>query len=173
MKKIIIIGCPGAGKSTFARTLRDKTGLPLFYLDMLWHKKDKSNITAEKFDCKLNEILNLDRWIIDGNYQRTLELRLKRCDTVFFLDFPTDICLQGARERIGKSREDMPWIEETFDEEFRSFIEKFQHTSRVKIHSLLNTYKNKNIIIFKTREELNQYIQNFKSWQNKSNPAKM
>ena len=57
MRKVIIIGCPGAGKSTFARKLRDDTNLPLYYLDMLWHKEDKTNISREEFDTKLNDIL--------------------------------------------------------------------------------------------------------------------
>ena len=76
MRKVIVIGCPGAGKSTFARKLRDATNLPLYYLDMLWHKEDKTNISREEFDIKLNDILKKDKWIIDGNYLRTLEMRL-------------------------------------------------------------------------------------------------
>ena len=52
MKKVIIIGCPGAGKSTFARKLKDRTGLPLFYLDMIWHKADGTNISRDEFDEK-------------------------------------------------------------------------------------------------------------------------
>ncbi len=84
MKKIIVIGCPGAGKSTFARKLRDATGIPLYYLDMLYHKPDKTIVKREEFDIGLNDIIKKDNWIIDGNYQRTLELRLRECDTVFF-----------------------------------------------------------------------------------------
>lgn len=84
MKKVIVIGCPGSGKSTFARRLRDKTNLPLYYLDMIWHKSDKTNITKDEFDSNLNEILRKDEWIIDGNYQLALEMRLENCDTVFF-----------------------------------------------------------------------------------------
>lgn len=158
MKKIVVIGCPGAGKSTFSRTLRDKLHLPLYYLDMLWHKPDKTNISREEFDLKLSNILARDQWIIDGNYSRTLEPRFKACDTVFFLDFPKDICLQGARERIGKPREDMPWVEETLDEEFGSFIENFSNVSRPKIYALLEKHKDKTIIIFKSREELQNFI---------------
>ena len=101
MKKVIVIGSPGAGKSTFSRKLRDKTGLPLFYLDMIWHKPDKTNITREEFHEKLEEIMEKDAWIIDGNYQRTLEIRLQTCDTVFFLDYPVEVCLEGASSRIG------------------------------------------------------------------------
>lgn len=83
MRKIIVIGSPGAGKSTFARKLRDKTGLPLHYLDAIWRRSDKTNITRDEFDSKLADILKTDEWIVDGNYGRTLEMRLKACDTVF------------------------------------------------------------------------------------------
>ena len=70
MKKVLILGCPGAGKSTFARKLRDKTGLPLYYLDMIWHKPDRTTITKQEFDAKLSEIIKQEEWIIDGNYGR-------------------------------------------------------------------------------------------------------
>ena len=79
MKKIIVIGSPGAGKSTFSRKLQNITGLPLFYLDMIYHRPDKTTCSAEEFDEKLNQILVQDQWIIDGNYARTLPLRLDQC----------------------------------------------------------------------------------------------
>lgn len=161
MQKIIVIGCPGAGKSTFSRFLRDKTNLPLYYLDMLWHKPDKTNITRDEFDQKLADILKQDRWIIDGNYGRTLEMRLKSCDTVFLLDFPLEVCLQGAKERVGKPREDMPWVEETLDQEFKEWIENFSKDRLLHIYELLEKHKDKNIVIFKSREELEKYKENF------------
>ena len=111
-KRVIVIGSPGAGKSTFARQLRDWVGLPLYYLDMIWHLPDRTTITAEEFDQKLMGILNSDRWIIDGNYARTLEKRLQFCDTVFLLDYPLDVCLDGAKRRVEIKREEIPWIEE-------------------------------------------------------------
>ena len=79
MKKIIVIGCPGSGKSTFARRLNEITSIPLYYLDMIWHKADKTNITQDEFDFKLNQIISKKEWIIDGNYQRTLNTRLENC----------------------------------------------------------------------------------------------
>ena len=81
-QKAIIIGCPGAGKSTFARKLSEKTQLPLYYLDMLWHKPDRTTVDRDLFDKKLKEIILQDKWIIDGNYGRTLEMRIRSCDTI-------------------------------------------------------------------------------------------
>lgn len=160
MERIIVIGCPGAGKSTFSRKLRDLTGLPLYYLDMLWHKPDKTNISREEFDVCLQKIIKTEKWIIDGNYRRTLEMRLKACDTVFLLDFPLDVCLAGAQSRIGKKREDMPWLETEFDEEFRQWILDFPQNEMPAIYALLDEYKEKKkIIIFKSRKAVKDYLE--------------
>ena len=136
-QKVLVIGCPGAGKSTFARRLRDATGLPLHYLDMLWHRPDRTTASQEEFDAALRGILRQDRWILDGNYLRTLELRLSACDAVFLLDFPPEVCLAGAEARIGTAREDMPWVERSFDPAFRQWIEDFPKDQLPRIRRLL------------------------------------
>lgn len=161
--KIIVIGSPGAGKSVFSKKLREVTNLPLYHLDMLYHNEDGTHISKEELEEKLKEIFKEDKWIIDGNYQRTLEMRIKECDTVFLLDFQTKICLEGAKNRIGKHRDDMPWIEEKLDEEFEQRIINFSRDKLPKIYELLNKYKNNlNITIFKTREEADNYIEKLK-----------
>ena len=151
MFKVIVIGSPGAGKSTFARKLRDLTGLPLYYLDMLWHRPDQTNISKEAFDTRLGEMLKTDKWIIDGNYLRTLEMRLRECDTVFLMDYPLEVCISGAESRIGKQREDLPWIESEFDEEFKQWIIDFPQNQLPQIYELLSQYReSSNIIIFRS-----------------------
>lgn len=94
MSKIIVIGSPSAGKSVFSQKLKDITNLPLYHLDMLYHKEDGTHISKEELEDKLREIFKRDNWIIDGNYQRILEMRFKECDTVFLLDFPTEFALK-------------------------------------------------------------------------------
>lgn len=159
MQKIMIIGCPGAGKSTFARRLRDLTGLPLYYLDQIWHKPDRTNLSREEFDARLGEIVKQERWIIDGNYLRTMECRLEACDTVFFLDYPLELCLEGARARIGTVREDLPWVETEFDEEFHQWILDFPKDQLPQMYELMKQYENtKEIIVFHSREEAEQWL---------------
>ena len=159
MKKVIVIGCPGSGKTTFAEKLSKSTGLPLYYLDAIWHRPDKTHIPREEFDERISEIFKKSEWIIDGNYKRTIEMRLIECDTVFLFDLPTDVCIQGVIDRIGKKRYDLPWLETEFDPEFKAFIEEFPNDTLPYIYELLEKYKNvKKVIIFKSREEADGYI---------------
>lgn len=160
MKRIMVIGSPGAGKSTFARKLRDKTGLPLYYMDMLFHKPDKTTVTREELDRRLQEILQTDSWIIDGNYQRTLPMRFEACTDVFVLDYPMEQCLEGAEARIGTKREDMPWIEQEFDPEFRQYILDFPKEQLPRIYELVEQYRASKIItIFHSREEADAWLE--------------
>ena len=160
MKRAVVIGCSGSGKSVFSRKLRDAAGLPLYYLDMIWHKPDGTNISRKEFDEKLSSIISRDSWIIDGNYQRTLETRIKACDTVFLFDLPTEVCVEGALSRIGKKREDMPWFENELDPEFRQWIESFRANQLPEVYRLLEKYKNGwEIVVFRTREQADKFIE--------------
>ena len=162
MKKIIIIGCPGAGKTTFAEKLCHKTGLPLVYLDAIWHRADRSHVSREEFDRLLGEILSGEEWIIDGNYSRTLERRLLACDTVVLFDLPTETCLAGAVARLGKKRPDMPWVDTELDPHLRGEIEKFRAETLPEIASLLEKHGNgRRVEIFRSREEADAFLEAF------------
>ena len=158
MKKVIVIGCPGSGKSTVSRALHNKTGIPLYHLDMMYWNADKTTVEKSVFLERLSVVLEKDEWIIDGNYGSTMELRMAACDTVIILDYPLDVCLDGIRERREKPRSDIPWIETEEDAEFIEFIKNYNEHQKPKVLELLEKYSDRNIIIFKSREEADTFL---------------
>ena len=128
---------------------------------MIWHNPDKTTITKEEFDKKLKEIFSTDSWIIDGNYQRTIEKRIQEASTIILLDFPTEECLNNAINRIGNKRSDMPWTEEILDKDFQKEILLFNSKKLPVIYDLLLKHddKSKEIFIFKTRDEIEEFIE--------------
>ena len=124
-RKILIVGCGGAGKSTFARKIGTKFTLPVVHLDRLWWLPNWVNRSKEEFDEMLQNELKKPAWIMDGNFFRTFKLRLKYADFCIFLDFDTETCLKNvyarAEEFRGKTRPDMTdGCIERIDEEFEN-----------------------------------------------------
>ena len=159
MKKIIVIGCPGSGKSTFSKSLHKITKIPLYHLDMLFWNEDKTTVEESVFLAELSKIFENSEWIIDGNYASTMELRMQKCDTVIFLDYSLDVCLNGIKERKGKPRSDMPWIESDEDNaEFIEFIKNYNSQSRPKVTELLKRYSHKDIYIFSNRIQAEEFL---------------
>jgi len=163
MERILIIGCSGAGKSTLARALRERLGLPVIHLDQLWWQKDWSHVTREEFDSRLAMALNMDRWIIDGNYSRTMEMRLQKCDTIIYLDFNRWECLLGMFQRVlgnyGKVRPDMgDGCPERFDWDFVKWIWNFNKQNRVRNYTWIAKTKHAKAVVLKSRREVKQFL---------------
>ena len=128
-------------------------------MDQLFWNSDRTTVPREEFDRRLGEALAGDCWIIDGNFQRTMEWRMERCQTVFFLDYPVEVCLQGVQARFGKPREDIPWVETEEDPEFLQMIREFPEKTRPKILALREKYPEKRWITFSSREEADRYLE--------------
>ena len=157
-KKILVLGCSGSGKSTFAIKLQRKTGLPLIHLDNIWWKPDRTHITRDEFDLKLEELMSADEWILDGNYSRTYEVRIKGCDTIILLDYSEEVCMRGIEERVGKSRPDIPWVEKELDPELVESVRKYREEERPVLMALFEKYPDRKLIIFRTREEADEWV---------------
>ena len=157
-KRVAVIGCPGGGKSTFSRALRDRVDLPLYHLDAIYWRDDRTHLSREEFYPLMREIIAREEWIMDGNYNATLEWRISACDLLIFLDYPAEVCLEGVRARRGQKRSDMPWVEEGDDEEFLAFIRAFENESRPRILELIGKYPDKAVVTFRSREEAERYL---------------
>ena len=157
-KRVAVIGCPGGGKSTFSRALRDRVGLPLYHLDAIYWRDDRTHLSREEFYPLMQKIIAREEWIMDGNYNSTLEWRISACDLLIFLDYPAEVCLEGVRARRGQKRSDMPWVEEGDDQEFLEFIRAFETESKPRILELIGGYPDKAVVVFRTREEADRYL---------------
>ena len=165
MERVMIIGCGGAGKSTLARKLGEKTGLPVVHLDQNWWEPGNwQHIEKSEFDERLAEELRKPQWILDGNFNRTIEARLAVCDTVIYLDYPRIVCLKNWLGRViqnwGHARADMAeGCAEWFDPEMAKWIWKFNKQNRSRYYALLEKTENKNIVILKSRRQAEKFLE--------------
>lgn len=158
-KRILIIGSPGSGKSTLAGILEKKLSLPVIHLDQINWKNNKETLSSQEFDEKLISILSSRVWIIDGNYNRTLELRIQAADTVIWLDFPRLLCVHRVLKRyiLGKFRESSYGNPNRLEKEFISFIWHFNKTNKPNMLFLMKKYeKNCQFYQIKRPKEIKQ-----------------
>ena len=163
MERVLIIGNCGAGKSTFARALAEKTGLPLVHLDKLYWHGDWEHLRREEFDPVLQTELEKPQWIIDGNFNRTIPQRLAKCDTVIYLDYNRLVCLWGVICRIvksyGKTRPDMgEGCPERIDFEFMKWVWNFNRDKRDQNYGYLNEAAHAETYAFKNRRQLKRFL---------------
>lgn len=163
MGKIIVLGCPGAGKTSFSKRLSNKLGISLYHLDKLFWISNDEHITQEEFDNRLKELCGNEEWIIDGNYGRTIDKRLDNCETVIYLDYPLPVCLWGVTERVirnhGKTREDMGGdYKDRFDKEFYKFIINYHRTDRKIMLEKLGKLSDKDVVILNSRKEAKEFL---------------
>ena len=166
MERILIIGCSGAGKSTLARKLGVLTGLPVIHLDSLFWKPGWVESTKAEIDEKILTAMAQTQWILDGNYSRTLPMRLQRSDHVIFLDFPRWLCLWGVLKRIvttyGTVRPDMAeGCPERLDWEFLVWVWNFNKNVRPKLLQALESKPEVMVTVLKNRKEVNRFLSEF------------
>lgn len=165
MKRVVVIGSPGAGKTEFSRRLASLTGLPLIHLDLIYHDATKDyKQNRESWLGAVQTEITKPSWIIDGNYKSSFELRLPAADTIVFLDYPTKLSIFRAFKRrfqyIRKTRADMPdtW-KEKLDWQLFWFIVRFNRHDAPNIRDLLVTYQtDKQIIVFRHPAQAEHYL---------------
>ena len=167
MERVVVIGSGGAGKSTFSRRLGEATGLPVIHLDSVFWNPDWEPTPAEEWEKTVAKLVRRDRWIMDGNFGGTRELRIRASDTVIFLDIPRLVCLYRVIRRAitfrGKSRPDMAdGCHEKFDLEFAGWIWNFPKRSRGRILEQMKQFPEKRFVILRSSREAERFIRETK-----------
>ena len=166
MKKIILIGSGGAGKSTLAQKIGAALGIEVIHLDKLHWLPGWTPPPKDEWRKKVEQLLEKDEFVIDGNFNGTMELRMAAADTIIFLDFPRAICVYRALKRVwkyyGRTRPDMgEGCRERLDFEFLRWVWTFRKEVKPKIEERLNRFgAGKTIIRLRSPKEVEKFLMN-------------
>lgn len=166
MKMAIVIGSGGSGKSAFSRALGKKLGIPVVHLDQLYWLEGWTKRPADEWLGLLGREIEKEKWIMDGNFGATREMRMSHADTVIFLDLPRYVCLFRILKRTllywKRSRPDMAdGCREHFDHEFIGWVWNFRRRTRPRLlNEIERTAADKNVIILNSRNSVRDFLQN-------------
>lgn len=160
--RISIIGGSGSGKSTLATILSNKFGLPAIHLDSINFNSNWEEINKNTRDNIILEKSNEDKWIIDGNYLKTLPYRFDRADLIIWLDYSTLFLLINVLKRFiilhNKERIEIPGCKERFNLKFLKYVITYNKRKRPEILKLLNNVPKDKVLIFKSKKDLNKWL---------------
>ena len=174
MNKVLVIGSGGSGKSTFSKRLNEILGIGVIHLDTLYWKPGWIETPKSEWGERVEELLNQDSWIMDGNYSGTLDIRLEACDTVIFLDIARTVCLWRVLKRLlmyrrGNRLDMAQGCEERFSLQFMIWIWNYPKRTRPKVLRLLEeNSQGKNVIRLRTQDEGDRFLARVRAPDNDS-----
>ena len=169
MKRVLVIGSGGSGKSTVAAQLGELLNLEVHHLDKLYWSPGWVKPEPDEWTRIVTELINRDSWIIDGNYSGTLELRLRKADAIVFLDLSRVLCLWRIVKRFfiyrkGNRPDVAEGCREKLDLEFVSWVWNYHRRSRPKVIRLLREHAGeKQIFRLRSRNEVKEFLRQFAS----------
>ncbi|NGZ77680.1 DNA topology modulation protein [Saccharibacillus alkalitolerans] len=164
MQKVAVIGSPGSGKSVLSRKLGESLGLPVIHLDSHYWQAGWTPTPSEQWDEFLKETVNGEAWIVDGNYTRTLDVRMRAADTIVFLDMPRLLCMYRIVKRRlmyrGRSRPDLnAECEEKLDAAFALWVWNYRKKVRPKVLEAIDLHgEGKRTVVLTSRKEVRDFL---------------
>ena len=163
MKRVIVVGSGGSGKSVFSRQLGEITNLPVIHLDTLFWRPNWTSTPKGEWREVVRRELERDAWIMDGNFGSTRSLRMQAADTIIVLDLPRWLCIYRILKRMAKyrnkKRPDMAeGCFERFDWEFVMWVWNYKNTSRLRLINELESHSEKRVIFLKSRREVADFL---------------
>jgi adenylate kinase family enzyme len=171
MKRVVVIGSGGAGKSTFSRRLGEATGLPVIHLDAVYWRPGWKETPKDEWTKQIEELARAEKWIMDGNFGGTREIRMRAADTIIMLDVSRHVCIYRVVKRAikyhGRSRPDMtPGCNEKLDLDFLAWIWNYRKRSRARALAEIGKLENKRLIVLKSSEEIENFFASLPALQN-------
>ena len=168
MKKVIVIGSGGAGKSTFSRQLGEVTGIPVIHLDRLYWRPNWDKMPKTEWEATIAGLIKNDSWIMDGNFGGTREMRMRAADTIIFLDVPRRVCLYRVIKRAikyrGRNRPDMAkGCNEKLDFEFLGWVWNYPGRARKRIHEDVIKFSGKSFVTLRSSAEIDLFLERVKN----------
>lgn len=162
-RRIVIVGSYGAGKTTLALALGEASGIPVHHLDRTRWLPNWVQRPREEWLDDLDRVLDTDEWIVEGNFEATLERRLRACEAAIFLDFPLRISawrLIRRRLRSSAARADLPpQLQERLNLRTASLLWEYARVGRPAIAALLDRYASSvAVVVLRTRGDVDAFF---------------
>ncbi|RYD82480.1 MAG: AAA family ATPase [Verrucomicrobiaceae bacterium] len=164
MQRVLVLGCSGAGKTTLTLAIGQKLGLPVIHLDAHYWNPGWVDTPADEWPKKVSKLVEGERWVMDGNYSNTLDMRLERCDTAIFVDRSRFTCLWRVLKRRlifhGRTRPDLPaGCPEQMDWEFLCWVWKYPTRVRpITLTKLRERSEGKRVVFLRSDQEIARFI---------------
>lgn len=164
VRRVIVIGPGGAGKSIFSRRLGALLGLEVIHLDAEHWGAGWVEMPKDEWRNKVRRLAARDSWVMDGNYSATLDVRLEACDTVVFLDLPRALCVWRVFKRVvtyrrGRRPDMAEGCDERFDLKFLLWVWNYPRRTRGRVLRLIEEHaRGKRVYRLRTRAEVEGFL---------------